>query len=324
MPDNRNVVPFGKYKGQPVEVLQADRGYVEWLLSQGWVRDRFAAFHTLIVNNFAEPSETPEHNALQVRFLDDAFCRSLLVATGWPPLTASREFIQQQMSENHYGIIAIRQKAVEEKQKLVEQNLSSIARAQESLAACKAWRPGQPVPGFHENYMPKNPALSQIRVKRTISLLENSQRGDADRLAQSKADLASARLALQETEAYALHPDQTMEFAIVTRGFEDGGWDVRFRAQAINKPAEVHAEVVLAIEIKPSLGDDYPAVLRQMKANRGSLPASGPETPANLARVVLVFDQFAASGATLEQVRGIFAASRFKMVSIAEIEAASQ
>jgi len=37
---------------------------------------------------------------------------------------------------------------------------------------------------------------------------------------------------------------------------------------------------------------------------------------------VLVFDQFTAAGATLDQVRAIFEASGFKVLSIAEIEAA--
>jgi len=37
---------------------------------------------------------------------------------------------------------------------------------------------------------------------------------------------------------------------------------------------------------------------------------------------VLVFDQFAAAGATLEQVRKIFAASGFTVLSLSEIEAA--
>ena len=28
------LIPFGKYKGQPVEVLAQDKGYVEWLTAQ--------------------------------------------------------------------------------------------------------------------------------------------------------------------------------------------------------------------------------------------------------------------------------------------------
>ena len=64
------IVPFGKYKNQPVEVLAADKSYCEWLVAQDWVRERFPSVHTLIVNHFGEPEETPEHNALQIRFMD--------------------------------------------------------------------------------------------------------------------------------------------------------------------------------------------------------------------------------------------------------------
>lgn len=81
--DSGALVPFGKYRGQPLEVLKHDQGYIEWMLEQGWVQERYPRFHTLIINNFQEPSETPEHNALQVRFLDETFqncCLALIMA----------------------------------------------------------------------------------------------------------------------------------------------------------------------------------------------------------------------------------------------------
>jgi len=64
-------VPFGKYKGQPIEVLATDPQYTEWLASQGWVRERFPQLYTVIINNFGETADTPEHNDLQARFLDE-------------------------------------------------------------------------------------------------------------------------------------------------------------------------------------------------------------------------------------------------------------
>jgi uncharacterized protein (DUF3820 family) len=64
-----NIVPFGKYKGQPVEVLQGDPQYVEWLMGQDWMRTKYPQLVTLIVNNYSEPTETPEHNKLQAMFL---------------------------------------------------------------------------------------------------------------------------------------------------------------------------------------------------------------------------------------------------------------
>jgi len=69
----QDVVPFGKYKGQPLEVIATDRGYCDWLLAQAWFVQRYPQLHTLVINNFGEPSETPEHNALQLRLLDDRF-----------------------------------------------------------------------------------------------------------------------------------------------------------------------------------------------------------------------------------------------------------
>jgi hypothetical protein len=65
------IVPFGKYKGQPLEVMVADRDYVQWLMAQDWFRDK--PLYQVIINSGAEPQETPEHNALQVLFLDPGF-----------------------------------------------------------------------------------------------------------------------------------------------------------------------------------------------------------------------------------------------------------
>lgn len=64
------IIPFGKYKGQPIEAAVQDRQYVDWLTAQPWFKERFGNLYTLIVNNFQEPAETPVHNALQAKFLN--------------------------------------------------------------------------------------------------------------------------------------------------------------------------------------------------------------------------------------------------------------
>src|SRR6266446_810452 len=68
-----DLVPFGKHKGQPVTALAQDRDYCDWLLQQSWFVQRFPELHTIVVNNFGEPTETPEHNRLQLRFLEEDF-----------------------------------------------------------------------------------------------------------------------------------------------------------------------------------------------------------------------------------------------------------
>jgi hypothetical protein len=67
------IVPFGKYKGQPVEILASDPQYVEWLLSQSSIKIKYPDIINVIINNFQVPSETPEHNALQVKFLNESY-----------------------------------------------------------------------------------------------------------------------------------------------------------------------------------------------------------------------------------------------------------
>lgn len=83
------IIPFGKYKGQPVEVLQHDKQYLDWLKDQAWFRRSYPSINTIIVNNFKEPSHTPEHNKLQVKFIDKNYCNKFvdfLIAEKYIPI----------------------------------------------------------------------------------------------------------------------------------------------------------------------------------------------------------------------------------------------
>lgn len=63
------IIPFGKYKGKPIEVLASDEEYLKWLLAQSFFKERHLNLYNVVVNNFREPVETPEHNKIQVKFL---------------------------------------------------------------------------------------------------------------------------------------------------------------------------------------------------------------------------------------------------------------
>jgi hypothetical protein len=80
--DTSSIVPFGKYKGQPVEAMMADRDYCSWAMAQAGLRTRFASVFAIIVNGGTAPdAPTPEHNRLQLLFRSPdmrvAACRSL-------------------------------------------------------------------------------------------------------------------------------------------------------------------------------------------------------------------------------------------------------
>jgi hypothetical protein len=85
-----DVVNFGKYRGQPIEILASDRGYCDWLMAQPWFRERYQNLYTVIINHYQQPADTPDHNALQALFLDEGYREAFLdlvdpdwAATGW-------------------------------------------------------------------------------------------------------------------------------------------------------------------------------------------------------------------------------------------------
>lgn len=243
------LVPFGKYKGQPLEVLAQDRKYLDWLMEQGWFRERYQGIYTLIVNNFGEASETPEHNALQVLFLEDDFCLKFLRA-----LTSNFDAkIMLSLDQQRLANLGTIQWAIS--------NYRAVVNA---IAVDRRW---------------ESEATYQVRGGTADGAWVNDKEID---FARSKI------LDLQTIEKIWQEPVRTIDFTI-TRDFEAGGVDVILRANMSSKlhPQDRQNEIdtnisyhnkkrsiepIFAaeahlIEIKPTVGDDYPAVLRQMRAN---------------------------------------------------------
>lgn len=76
------MIQFGKHKGKPVDALLDDRPYIEWLLTQSWFKEKYGNVYNVVINNGAEPSETPEHNAMQIRFLNKEYQQKLMHLLG--------------------------------------------------------------------------------------------------------------------------------------------------------------------------------------------------------------------------------------------------
>lgn len=77
-----DIITFGKYRGHPISTLIADADYCRWLMSQEWFCTRYVWVHEMIVNGGIKPEDTPEHNKLQVKFLDDKVCINAFCSTG--------------------------------------------------------------------------------------------------------------------------------------------------------------------------------------------------------------------------------------------------
>ena len=90
--------------------------------------------------------------------------------------------------------------------------------------------------------------------------------------------------------------------------FEYKGWTVCIRLHRGGRYA--YGSVEALIKIRPSLGDDFPTILRQMKAGRED----------HVDHHILLVEQYAGSGGTLDQVRKVFRNEGFLIVTVGEIE----
>jgi len=72
--DIEPIIPFGKYKGQPITTLLADTTYLEWCKQQDFLKN-YPIVYNICVNqtivNQNENSKTPEHNKIQNLFLEE-------------------------------------------------------------------------------------------------------------------------------------------------------------------------------------------------------------------------------------------------------------
>lgn len=76
-----DIVKFGKYKGQPLEILLKDTDYVKWCQNNGMFEKFKLNIGTVVVNNnvtMTKDEPTPAHNKLQNMFLDNDFVKKFI------------------------------------------------------------------------------------------------------------------------------------------------------------------------------------------------------------------------------------------------------
>lgn len=239
MNNANEIVPFGKYKGQPVEILQQDHAYCEWLMGQGWLQSRFPQLRTIIINNFTEPTETPEHNAMQARFLDKKFAFAVGMMSKGINLFVKAGTFKTPDLHTEFEI----------------DGADVIIRSSSHDYIAKKGHPD-----FDYAYKQKYDYISELIKETWDSEYRTQQIKKLD-------DLAIA---------------ETIDFV----------WPPRFQ---------------YGIELKPSLGDDYPAVLRQVRNMKAYLEK------------VIIIGTYTGKGATIDQVRAIFASSKITLLMLDDV-----
>lgn len=230
------IVPIGKYKGQPVEVLAGDPQYVEWLVAQPNIKQQHAHFYNVIINNLCEPNETPEHNAIHVRFLSEKFRRAFCLAAA---SNATRDRLRR---INELIADEIVETATDDQSRAFDIALYNLS--------CSA----QLVSRKLTRILATSIGDGQLRV--SVDCVVSIRDGWIG----GKRETVERPLSWQfdfDTRGY---PISTYELVVESAS----GVDVEFSLIILGKRFPIR------IEIKPSVGDDFPAVLRQMKRSKAN------------------------------------------------------
>lgn len=242
------IVPFGKHKGEPVEVMLADPGYKDWLLAQPWVRDRYPTFHQTIINYSSGAAvETPEHNEMQARFLDDAYC----IATAKTVLNKS--FFD--------GGLA----AGQAERKLPQPVVPLLNRGIRSeIYPARVFGRQFEMEGWDVRFKVEG-AMMLFEIDTPPECICSCDHSQCDEDAVCKDEDGGGycphRIHVRENGERWQHCVKEC----IWRDGETARWlsgDPEDRSYQPN-------DVTLHIECKPDLGDDFPAVLRQVKSHGG-------------------------------------------------------
>lgn len=235
------LIPFGKYKGKPVFALADDKSYAEWLVAQPWFKEKHLNIYNVVINNFRPNDDSPEHNAMQIKFLDQTYALKLAY------------FIEPKI--------------------------------------------------FDLSSKDFNDAIVSAFDRRTMYL------------EKIKDDLSAANLKL----LYVTEPtfEQGYDVAYSVRY----GISVGLNHETSRDITEIFScnkynYMKIQIEIKPTIGDDFPSVLRQMKA---SMPVKYDYEDSRDVKCLLV-GTYTGVGATKEQFVQFFQSQKYRVIFASEID----
>lgn len=267
---------FGKYKGQPFEVLLQDPQYALYLMSSMLVKlqHNYPELLAFLVSRFGSPGRTPAHNLLQNRFLDESFALRFALA--------------------------------------VSSNVRKIA----GTLACVD------VPAAWERYVRHAFAvgISEHQTGMPMRYREPNLKG-LDEIRESLLYQAERISVTGARESIPVDGNLSQPVSVYGMEFEEKGADVRYAVggsvriytvslDQYRKPEELLVAQAgghddFRVEVKPIVGDDYPVVLRAMKA-------AGNKH--------LLVGEYAGTTATWDEMAKVFGMSRITVVSVDTVE----
>lgn len=310
------IVPFGKYKGRPITDLVADRSYTDWLAAQPWFRERYSnIYNVIITGGVLPPQDTPEHNKMQARFLNHDVCLNLL--SQW--MTSVQEH-QNNWIKKHASSLTDRQR-----QNIVLEHPGStwISHLEFEADGWDVVTTGHTRVSVRE-LLPRScectcdPARCGIRSN-----------GHYDYTTGMPPTWVDAPLAVTDVDA---EWSKCWGIDRIKHCADDCPvtWvhESRYTSTSTTYENALQDKVdslTVAVELKPTIGDDYPSVLRTVTRRRDMCAARGRvgSTYEYLYRWVVLVDEASFDGVDLASVKKIFRSQSVDLLITEELSTIS-
>jgi hypothetical protein len=274
-------VPFGKYKDQPVEIILGDPQYALWLLGSmlDKLQHQYPDFLAFLVSRFGLPDRTPAHNQIQNRFLDEGFALRFALACS----PAIRDYVA--------GLGTVNVPAV-----WAAYVSRSLAEASEEPNLTKLQRRYTRVPPVQERLARERDALAyaadHLEFPGSSEELDGHLPCRLCNIHGMQFEHEGADVAFQVYGEYSVRAWLRSDDPMLR--------DDRPQTLLLRNTQEK-----FRVEVKPIVGDDYPAILRAMKAVKD--------------RQLLV-GEYVGAGATWSQVVQVFGLSGIQAVLLDDVE----
>jgi hypothetical protein len=319
----------GKYKGKTIAEMMVDTNYVEWLQNQDWFRRKHPNVHNLIVSIQSGAaascsSKTPVHNRLQNLFLGQKFKTEFMDYIADHIIDVKTRIQQIQKTLGCYSLqqnlkisdmICILEFEAENNWDVYIKteccrghfNLQAKEQGIQSLQIDPNSETAQYNAAKIENY------LTQISSMICDEIFSQSAMSPFGKREKPLVSEQTSGLADQAAVAGSSHMIECVE-----RKKKEIACYLEFESENNFLPyIEIFPEVEICIEIKPTVSDEYPNILRKMKMQIKKMGFKE-----NCVFILLV-EHFSAESCTTDQLIEIFAQSSIHVIFLKDIKSAS-
>lgn len=326
------IVPFGKYKGKHISTLLADKAYLQWCKNNNIITEQkyphiYNTIYCVNVVSNTENTPTPEHNEMQNTFLDTNLQISLLKYLFKSKLSTIHNTVFTPEFERFYGkyddiidkalLDCVHSVTFEEKF-----NWDVVMNSTNLLSFTSI---------YYETY--KNTIVELTRnLRNTYKITNLSSKFLCDWLVQQDNIDVDVRTKLQsKIDLYKYKEGQSNInlWKFYEKELIKLYCDIKFQELYNHKyiydiDISKSDDVSICCELKPTLGDDYPCVLRKMvqqiehtnkyiKNNYSSQKFNGSFLP------VLIIKNYNSKVTNIDKLKEIFKKHRIHTMLLKDI-----